>query len=69
MKMVSDAGFEPTTSTVGAQKERRAENITCNLCKDMIEKVLECIDITKATEEGLICCVNKKNDILKKIIL
>ncbi len=35
--------------------------------KGLIEKVLDCIDITKATEEGLICCVNKKNDILKHI--
>ncbi len=33
--------------------------------KDLTEKVLECIDITKATEEGFICCASKKNDILK----
>ena len=33
--------------------------------KDLIEKALECIDITKAVEEGFIYCISKKNDILK----
>lgn len=37
--------------------------------KDLIEKVLECIDITKATEESFIYCVSKKNDILNTSII
>jgi hypothetical protein len=34
--MVGDAGFEPVTSTVGAQKEGEAKNISGNLRKMMI---------------------------------
>jgi len=34
--MVGDAGFEPTTSTVGAQKEAKAKNIRGDLCKKLI---------------------------------
>jgi hypothetical protein len=31
-KVVGDTGFEPVTSTVGAQKEGKTENIRGDLC-------------------------------------
>ena len=34
--MVGDAGFEPVTSTVGAQKEGKPEIIRGDLCNELI---------------------------------
>jgi len=38
--MVGDTGFEPVTSTVGAQKDKKAEKIRVQPCKEMISQVI-----------------------------